>query len=482
MRITVMGTGYVGLVTGVCLAELGNDVVCYDVDAEKIRAINAGHCPIYEPGLEDMVVRNRGLGRLKFSADVVDSVHHGDIVFIAVGTPPGPDGRADLSYVLSAARSIGRWMRSPKVIVDKSTVPVGTAEQVEQLIAQELERRGLPETAGQSTPDLAYGVISNPEFLKEGAAIEDFMRPDRIVLGIDDGPFSKTAQDWMQQLYGPLNRHHHRTYLMGRRAAEFTKYAANAMLATRISFMNDLANLAERLDVDIEQVRMGIGSDPRIGFSFLYAGTGYGGSCFPKDVQALQHMGIDLGYPLRLLSAVDVINQYQKLRLVEKITALYGDDLSGLSFALWGLSFKPNTDDVREAPSRLLVRELTQRGAMVRAYDPVAGKAACEALKSDLGLEVFSRQFVVVDEPYQALEGSVALLIATEWKAFRSPDFDRMKKLLRDKRIFDGRNMYEPEVMRQHGMDYHGIGRMARAEEECIGIQIAERPRDLVRA
>jgi UDPglucose 6-dehydrogenase len=465
MRITVMGTGYVGLVTGVCLAELGNDVVCYDVDADKIRAMNSGHCPIYEPGLEEMVVRNRGLGRLKFSADVVDSVHHGDIVFIAVGTPPGPEGRADLSYVTSAARSIGRWMRTPKVIVDKSTVPVGTAEQVEQWIGQELRRRGLSETTGQPVCNLAYCVVSNPEFLKEGAAIDDFMRPDRIVLGLDPGPFSKTAQEWMQQLYGPLNRHHQRTYLMSRRAAEFTKYAANAMLATRISFMNDLANLAERLDVDIEQVRMGIGSDPRIGFSFLYAGTGYGGSCFPKDVQALQHMGLDLGYPLRLLSAVDAINQLQKLRLVEKITALYGDDLSGLSFAMWGLSFKPNTDDVREAPSRLVVRELTMRGAFVRAYDPVAGQAACEALKSDLGLQVFSSQFEFVDEPYQALEGCAALLITTEWKAFRSPDFDRMKCLLSDRRIFDGRNMYEPDMMRQHGFDYHGIGRMARLDQ-----------------
>ena len=465
MRITVMGTGYVGLVTGVCLAELGNDVVCYDVDADKIRAMNGGHCPIYEPGLEEMVVRNRGLGRLTFSADVVDSVHHGDIVFIAVGTPPGLEGRADLSYVQSAASSIGRWMRSPKVIVDKSTVPVGTGEQVEQWIAQELARRGLSESTGKPVSDLSYCVVANPEFLKEGAAIEDFMRPDRIVLGIDPGPFAQTAQEWMQQLYGPLNRHHQRTYLMGRRAAEFTKYASNAMLATRISFMNDLANLAERLDVDIEQVRMGMGSDPRIGFSFLYAGTGYGGSCFPKDVQALQHMGLELGYPLRLLSAVDAINQYQKLRLVEKITALYGDDLSGLRFALWGLSFKPNTDDVREAPSRVLVRELTQRGAHVRAYDPVAGQAACEALKTDLGLKVFSTQFELVDEPYEALEGCAALLIATEWKAFRSPDFERMKRMLRDQRIFDGRNMYEPEVMRQHGMDYHGIGRMASAEE-----------------
>lgn len=480
MRITVMGTGYVGLVTGVCLAELGNDVVCYDVDADKIRSMNGGHCPIYEPGLEEMVVRNRGVGRLKFSADVVDSVQHGDIIFIAVGTPPGPEGRADLSYVMSAAHSIGRWMRSPKVIVDKSTVPVGTAEQVEQLIGQELKRRGLSGTEEQAVGSLSYCVVSNPEFLKEGAAIEDFMRPDRIVLGIDPGPFSATAQDWMQQLYGPLNRHHQRTYLMGRRAAEFTKYAANAMLATRISFMNDLANLAERLDVDIEQVRMGIGSDPRIGFSFLYAGTGYGGSCFPKDVQALQHMGLDLGYPLRLLSAVDAINHYQKLRLVEKVTALYGDDLNGLSFALWGLSFKPNTDDVREAPSRLLVRELTQRGAFVRGYDPVAGQAACDALKGDLGMQVFSTQFELVDDPYQALEGAAALLIATEWKAFRSPDFDRMKSLLRDRRIFDGRNMYEPEVMRQHGIDYHGIGRMARVDHR-ESAQSVERTDTLLR-
>ena len=480
MRITVMGTGYVGLVTGVCLAELGNDVVCYDVDADKIRAMNAGHCPIYEPGLEEMVVRNRGLGRLKFSADVVDSVHHGDIVFIAVGTPPGPEGRADLSYVTSAARSIGRWMRTPKVIVDKSTVPVGTGEQVEQWIGEELNRRGLSDNTGEPLRDLAYCVVSNPEFLKEGAAIEDFMRPDRIVLGIDPCPFSQTAQEWMQQLYGPLNRHHQRTYLMSRRAAEFTKYAANAMLATRISFMNDLANLAERLDVDIEQVRMGIGSDPRIGFSFLYAGTGYGGSCFPKDVQALQHMGLDLGYPLRLLSAVDAINQYQKLRLVEKVTALYGDDLSGLCFALWGLSFKPNTDDVREAPSRLVVRELTQRGALVRAYDPVAGQAACEALKTDLGLQVFGSQFELVNDPYQTLEGCSALLIATEWKAFRSPDFDRMKGLLSDRRIFDGRNMYEPEMMRQHGIDYHGIGRMARLDQHQQN-QTMDRAEDFLR-
>ncbi len=466
MRITVMGTGYVGLVTGVCLAELGNDVVCYDIDAEKIRHINAGHCPIYEPGLDDMVVRNRGLGRLKFSADVADSVQHGDIIFIAVGTPSDAQGRAELSYVLSVARNIGQWMRSPKVIVDKSTVPVGTAEKVEALIAQELERRGLTSTAGQQAHDLSYCVVSNPEFLKEGAAIADFMRPDRIVLGVDPGPYAAQAQEMMQRLYAPLNRHHQRTYVMGRRAAEFTKYAANAMLATRISFMNDLANLAERLDVDIEQVRTGIGSDPRIGFSFLYAGTGYGGSCFPKDVQALQNMGIDAGYPLRLLSAVEDINQLQKLRLVDKLTALYGEELKGLTFALWGLSFKPNTDDVREAPSLLLVQELTRRGARVRAYDPVAGQAACEALRNDLGSDVFNQQFTLVEEPYQTLQDCVALLIATEWQAFRTPDFERMKGLLRDQRIFDGRNMYEPELMKQQGLDYHGIGRIARVLPE----------------
>jgi UDPglucose 6-dehydrogenase len=449
MKITIIGTGYVGLVTGACLAELGNDVFCLDVDQRKIDLLNNGGIPIHEPGLEEIVARNRAAGRLHFSTDVAASVAHGQLQFIAVGTPPDEDGSADLQYVLAAARSIGRHMDGFKVIVDKSTVPVGTADRVAAAIREELSAR-----RAQSE----FTVVSNPEFLKEGAAVEDFMRPDRIVIGHDDSPSGQRARELMKLLYAPFNRNHERTYWMDVRSAEFTKYAANAMLATRISFMNELANLADKVGADIEAVRHGIGSDPRIGHSFLYAGAGYGGSCFPKDVQAIERTARQYGQDLLILSAVEAVNERQKQVLGRKVVARFGDDLSGMRFAIWGLAFKPNTDDMREAPSRVLLAELIGRGATVAVYDPVAMPEARRVLALDLGEEKLGR-VSFMDAPMDALSGAEALIIVTEWKAFRSPDFEEIKARLKHPVIIDGRNLYEPALMTDQGIEYHGIGR-----------------------
>jgi UDPglucose 6-dehydrogenase len=451
MKITIIGTGYVGLVTGACLAELGNDVFCLDVDQSKIDILNNGGIPIHEPGLEEIVARNRASGRLTFSTDVAASVAHGEIQFIAVGTPPDEDGSADLQYVLGAARNIGRHASGFKVIVDKSTVPVGTADRVRAAIQGELDAH---------RSDVKFSVVSNPEFLKEGAAVEDFMRPDRIVIGCDDTSEGQQARALMKTLYAPFNRNHERTFWMDVRSAEFTKYAANAMLATRISFMNELANLADRVGADIEAVRHGIGSDPRIGYSFLYAGCGYGGSCFPKDVQALERTARDFGQDLLILRAVEAVNNKQKHVLGNKIVARFGEDLRGKHFALWGLAFKPNTDDMREASSRVLLGELLARGASVAVYDPVAMAEAKRVLQLDFADSADALQRLrFSDNPMDALQGADALAIVTEWKAFRSPDFELVKKLLKTLIIFDGRNLFEPAVMADAGFEYHGIGR-----------------------
>jgi UDPglucose 6-dehydrogenase len=449
MKITIIGTGYVGLVTGACLAELGNDVFCLDVDQKKIDLLNNGGIPIHEPGLEEIVARNRAAGRLRFSTDVAASVAHGTLQFIAVGTPPDEDGSADLQYVLAAARSIGRHMTGFKVIVDKSTVPVGTADRVAAAVREELSERGA---------NVEFSVVSNPEFLKEGAAVEDFMRPDRIVIGHDDSHGGQRARDMMRLLYAPFNRNHERTYWMDVRSAEFTKYAANAMLATRISFMNELANLADQVGADIEAVRHGIGSDPRIGHSFLYAGAGYGGSCFPKDVQALERTARQYDQELLILRAVEAVNDRQKQVLGQKVVARFGQNLAGQHFAVWGLAFKPNTDDMREAPARVLLRELVERGATVAVYDPVAMNEAKRVLALDLGDgQLESVRFAA--SPMDALDGAEALLIVTEWKAFRSPDFEQIKARLNNPVIIDGRNLFEPGLMNDLGFEYHGIGR-----------------------
>jgi len=440
MKITVIGTGYVGLVSGACLAEMGNDVLCLDVDPRKIEMLERGEIPIWEPGLQEMVRRNVAANRMKFTLDVERSVAHGTIQFIAVGTPPDEDGSADLQYVLAAARNVGRYMTDYKVIVDKSTVPVGTADKVRDAIADELKRRGV---------DVPYAVVSNPEFLKEGAAVEDFMRPDRIVVGADD----EQAIFLMRALYSPFQRNHDRLVVMDVRSAELTKYAANAMLATRISFMNELALLAEKVGADIELVRQGIGSDPRIGYHFLYAGAGYGGSCFPKDVKALIRTADDNGRLLHVLTAVEAANDAQKHVLVEKVIARFGESLAGRHFALWGLAFKPNTDDMREAPSRVVIDDLLSRGATVTAYDPVAIHEARRAIGERQGLSYS-------DGPMQALEGADALLIVTEWKEFRSPDFDAIRVALKQPLVIDGRNMYPPALPRAAGLDYVSIGRL----------------------
>ena len=452
MKITIIGTGYVGLVTGACLAELGNDVFCLDVDQSKVDILNNGGIPIHEPGLEDVVARNRAAGRLTFSTDVAASVAHGDVQFIAVGTPPDEDGSADLQYVLAAARNIGKHMTGFKVIVDKSTVPVGTADRVHAAIRQELDQRAVK--------DASFSVVSNPEFLKEGAAVEDFMRPDRIVIGHDNTAEGQQAYSTMKKLYAPFNRNHERTYWMDVRSAEFTKYAANAMLATRISFMNELANLADKVGADIEAVRHGIGSDPRIGHSFLYAGCGYGGSCFPKDVQALERTARDYGQELHILRAVEQVNNNQKHVLGKKVVTRFGENLQGKHFAVWGLAFKPNTDDMREASSRVLLGELIERGATVAVYDPVAMKEARRVLALDFAdnPEALSR-IRFCESPMDALQDADALAIVTEWKAFRSPDFDQLKRKLKNPVIFDGRNLFEPQVMADIGVEYHGIGR-----------------------
>lgn len=440
MKITVVGTGYVGLVSGTCLAEVGNDVLCLDVDPEKIRILEEGGIPIYEPGLQEMVRRNVAAGRLHFTTDIEEAVRFGTIQFIAVGTPPDEDGSADLQYVTAAARNIGRYMKDYKVVVDKSTVPVGTGDKVRAAVAEELQKRGI---------DVPYSVVSNPEFLKEGAAVEDFMRPDRVVIGADDD----RAINLMRALYAPFQRNHERLIIMDVRSAELTKYAANAMLATRISFMNELANLAEVLGADIEAVRQGIGSDPRIGYHFLYPGCGYGGSCFPKDVQALQRTArTDAGIELKVLNAVEDANDAQKHLLAKKVKARFGNDLTGRKFAVWGLAFKPNTDDMREAPSRYVLADLFEAGATVAAYDPVAMHEANRVFGDEPRL-------TYAENPMAALEGADALVIVTEWKEFRSPDFDAIKAQLKTPAIFDGRNLYDPAMVRAAGFEYLAIGR-----------------------
>ena len=439
MKITMIGTGYVGLVSGACLADQGNDVVCLDVNRDKIEALRAGTIPIHEPGLDVLVERNARAGRLHFSTEIEPSVRHGTVQFIAVGTPPDEDGSADLRYVTEAARSIGRHMRDYKVVVDKSTVPVGTADRVREAIGEELKARGV---------EVPYSVVSNPEFLKEGAAVEDFMKPDRIVLGADD----ERATQIMRAVYAPFQRNRDRMLVMDVRSAELTKYAANAMLATRISFMNELANLAEALGADIEQVRRGIGSDPRIGYDFLYAGCGYGGSCFPKDVRALQRTAGAAGLPLRIMGAVEQANDAQKLRLVEKITRRMGERLEGRRFALWGLAFKPNTDDMREAPSRVVIEQILARGGELSAYDPAAMDEARRLYRDEPRLRC-------VDSPLAALDGADALVIVTEWKEFRSPDLGDMKQRLKQPLVFDGRNLYDPKLAAAAGLEYFSMGR-----------------------
>ncbi|PLZ04479.1 UDP-glucose 6-dehydrogenase [Burkholderia sp. WAC0059] len=468
MNLTIIGSGYVGLVTGACLADIGNDVICLDVDARKIDLLNEGVVPIHEPGLPEIIERNRRARRLSFSTDVAAAVAHGEILFIAVGTPPDEDGSADLQYVLGAARSIGRHMDGFKVVVDKSTVPVGTAAFVRDAIATELRRREIQPMQPM------FSVVSNPEFLKEGAAVEDFARPDRIVLGCDDDVPGERARELMKRLYAPFNRNHERTLYMDVPSAEFTKYAANAMLATRISFMNELANLADRVGADIESVRRGIGSDPRIGYDFLYAGCGYGGSCFPKDVKALVRTAEEYGESLQILSAVEAVNEAQKKVLAQKIVTRFGADLTGRRFGVWGLAFKPNTDDMREAPSRALIAELLARGASVRAYDPVAIKEAKRVLALDLAAmpEERARLDFAVDE-MAAADGADALVVLTEWRAFKMPDFGALKDALKSAVVFDGRNLYDPLALRELGIEYHAVGR-ASASAVSAGRQRAE--------
>jgi len=438
MNVTIIGTGYVGLVTGACLADAGNSVFCLDVDEKKINFLNENKIPIFEPGLEPVVKRNREAGRLRFSTDVAASVAHGELQLIAVGTPPGEDGSADLQHVVAAARAIGRHMQGYKVVVTKSTVPVGTADKVKQAIIEELKKRG---TGSDFT------VVANPEFLKEGAAVEDFMRPDRIIIGSDDA----RAVALLRQLYAPFQRNRERVIVMGVRSAELTKYAANSMLATRISFMNEVANLAEAIGADIDEVRRGIGSDPRIGYQFLYAGAGFGGSCFPKDVKALQRSAGEAGHPLKLLAAVEAVNEAQKHVLAGKIRRHFGS-LSGKTIALWGLAFKANTDDMREAPSLSLIDDLTREGASVQAYDPAAGHEARKLFEKNGNVKI-------VDSANDALEGADALAIVTEWQEFRSPDFAAIREKLKTPAIFDGRNLYDPAAVRAQGLEYFPIGR-----------------------
>ena len=440
MKITVVGAGYVGLVGAACLAEVGNHVLGLDVNAEKIRILKEGGIPIHEPGLLEIVRRNVENGRLSFTTNVEEAVGFGEVQFIAVGTPPDEDGSADLQYVTEAARNIGRFMNSAKVIVDKSTVPIGTGDMVKAAVAEELKKRNL---------DIHYSVVSNPEFLKEGAAVEDFMRPDRIIIGTED----PKAIEVMKQVYAPFQRNHERLVVTNLRSAELIKYAANSMLATRISFMNELANLAEILGADIEMVRQGIGSDSRIGYNFLYPGCGYGGSCFPKDVKALIKTAKDVaGFDLKLLKAVEEVNDLQKFVLPKKVKKQFGEDLKGKHFALWGLAFKPNTDDMREASSRILINELIKAGASITAYDPVA---------MDEGKRIFKdeKHLTFADTQDEALKNADALIIVTEWTEFRSPDFALIKSSLKSPMIFDGRNLYDPKAVRALGFNYYPIGR-----------------------
>ena len=439
MKVTIYGSGYVGLVTGACLAQVGNQVLCVDIDAEKINQLKQGNIPIYEPGLDDMIKNNLEAGRIEFTQDPKQGVEHGLFQFIAVGTPPDEDGSADLRHVVSVANTIATHLKDYRVVVTKSTVPVGTADIV---------RKEINQTLAKNSSESEIDVVSNPEFLKEGAAIEDFMKPDRVVVGTD----SERASELMKNLYAPFNRNHDRVKVMDIRSAELTKYAANAMLATKISFINELANLAEKVGADIEQVRLGIGSDPRIGYHFIYPGCGYGGSCFPKDVQALQHIGAKADFETTLISAVDQVNQKQKLVLFDKIQRRFDGNLKGKTFALWGLAFKPNTDDMREASSRTLMEQLWKAGATIRAYDPVAMKE-CEHIygkRDDL---------VQCTNANQALEDSDALIIVTEWTEFRSPDYDHIKSTLTNPVIFDGRNLYDPAYLKNQGIEYFAIGR-----------------------
>ena len=451
MNVTIVGTGYVGLVTGACLAELGNNVFCLDLDATKVDLLNAGGMPIYEPGLKEIVERNMEEGRLVFSTDAAASVKHATVQFIAVGTPPGEDGSADLKYVLGAARAIAGHMDEFKIVVDKSTVPVGTAQRVADAMRSELKDRGVA---------LPFSVVSNPEFLKEGAAVDDFMRPDRIVLGVDDDEDGRRALAAMRELYMPFNRNHERTRVMDVRSAEFTKYAANAMLATRISFMNELANLAERVGADIELVRQGVGADPRIGYSFLYAGAGYGGSCFPKDLDALRSTAAECGQRLRILDAVQLVNQKQKQVLAEKVFERFGPELDGRTIGLWGLAFKPNTDDMREAPSRELVGALLRAGARVLAHDPVAQEQAARVLADDFAdAPELLQNLTYVAKPIDAVQAADCLVIVTEWKNYKSPNLRALKTAMKTPLVIDGRNLYDLHQLAQAGITYVGIGR-----------------------
>jgi len=451
MNVTIIGCGYVGLVTAACLADVGNDVCCFDVDRDKIDLLESGGIPIHEPGLHEIVARNKTAGRLSFTTDPHRAMTQREAIFIAVGTPSGEDGSADLQYVLAAASEIGRYIEGFTVVVDKSTVPVGTARRVRDAIAEQLAQRGV---------DCMFSVVSNPEFLKEGAAIEDFTRPERIVVGCDEDVPGERATETMKRLYAPFNRNRERMLFMDVRSAEFTKYAANAMLATRISFMNELANLAERVGADIESVRRGIGSDPRIGYHFLYAGCGYGGSCFPKDVRALMQTAQDHGHSLRILDAVSSVNAAQKQVLVNKIVARFGEDLSGCVFGVWGLAFKPGTDDMREAPSRVVIAALLERGARVVAFDPVSMKEAKRAFAADLRSEPAAlARLTFVEDQMDVAAAADALVVLTEWKAFKSPDFDSLKARLKQPIVFDGRNLYEPSAMEEIGIEYYSIGR-----------------------
>lgn len=462
MNITLFGTGYVGLVTGACLAEIGNDVLCIDRNVNKVAALQRGEMPIYEPGLRELVATNLRAGRLAFSSDMERGVVHGDIQFVAVSTPAADDGGADLRHVFDVVRVIATYMTGFKIIINKSTVPVGTGEAVQRAVAATLAQRwGGADTAP------SYAVISNPEFLKEGSAIEDFMWPDRIILGCGDTPLDRRAGNVVRELYRPLGHGNDRVICMDRRSAEFTKYAANAMLATRISFMNEMANLADRLAVDIEPVRVGIGADPRIGQSFLCPGLGYGGSCFPKDIAALQRMGAEAGLPLRLLAAVAQVNDGQKRFLVDKLSQRFGPDFSSCRFALWGLAFKPNTDDMREAPSRVLVRELLERGAVLRVFDPVAMGEARRSLEEDLrDCPELLRGIQYAEGPMEAARGADALLIVTEWEVFRSLNMAALRGALRRPLVVDGRNLYEPHSMHTLGFDYVTVGRNVKDAPE----------------
>ena len=447
MKIAVVGSGYVGLVTGTCFAERGNTVTCVDIDEKKINMLKNGQSPIYEPGLDELITSNAKEERLFFTTSLAEAMQTAEVVFIAVGTPPGEDGSADLQYVLAVAKEIGQHMNHYCVVVDKSTVPVGTADKVRETVQKELDNRGV---------NINFAVVSNPEFLKEGAAIDDFMKPDRVVVGVDD----ENAKEIMHELYLPFMRHHEKVIMMGIRDAEMTKYAANSLLATKISFMNEIANLCDQLGVDIENVRKGIGSDNRIGYSFIYAGCGYGGSCFPKDVQALVRTANENDYDALILKAVEERNRLQKLHLVNKIKTRFGHDLSNFTFGLWGLSFKPGTDDMRDAPAKVILQELIAAGAKVVAYDPVASEVA----KQELPKDWFNHGHLkLAEHQYDVLPDADALILVTEWKPFHNPDFDKLKKLLKNPIIFDGRNQYEPSHVRGLGFEYFTIGRDVKA-------------------